>query len=149
MSVVSTIVGCAFLLACLSGSVRAQDAASARARIDYLLHCSGCHAQDGTGKPEGGIPDFVGQIGHFQRLPEGRQFVLQVPGLLSAGLTDARAAAVVTWIMRQFAGASLPSDFVPYSEDEARQARIQRPADVMAKRNAIYQELLGKGYVIK
>lgn len=143
------MIGCTALLLCASGGVAAEDAASARARIDYLLHCSGCHAQDGTGKPEGGIPDFVGQIGHFQRLPEGREFVLQVPGLLSAGLPDSRAAAVVTWIMRQFAGASLPSDFVPYSEDEARHARMQRPADVMAKRTAIYQNLLDKGYVIK
>jgi len=120
-----------------------------RARIDYLLHCSGCHGQDGVGNPEKGIPNFVGQVGHFVRLPEGREFVLQVPGLLSAGLPDERAAAVVTWMLRTYAGDSLPKDFVPYTTEEARHARETRPADIMAKRNALYQILLGMGFTIR
>lgn len=126
-----------------------DDVADARARIDFILHCSGCHGQDGTGNPTKGIPNFVGQIGHFQRLPEGREFVMQVPGLLSARLPDERAAAVTSWMIRRFAGDSLPLDFVPYSAEEARRARESRPADVMAKRNALYERLLKMGYIIR
>lgn len=126
-----------------------DEIADARARIDFILHCSGCHGQDGTGNPTKGIPNFVGQIGHFQRLPEGREFVMQVPGLLSARLPDERAAAVTSWMIRRFAGDSLPPEFVPYSAEEARRARESRPADVMAKRNALYQQLFRMGYVIR
>jgi mono/diheme cytochrome c family protein len=127
----------------------AQDKSAVRARLDFLLHCSGCHGQDGTGNPEKGIPNFVGQVGHFQRIPEGREFVMQVPGLLGAGLPDDRAAAVTSWMIRQFAGPSLPADFAPYSAAEAKHARETRPADIMGKRNAIYQQLLTLGYVIQ
>ncbi len=146
------ILVCAVLVAVVAlspAAARAQDIAAARARIDFLLHCSGCHGQNGNGNPEKGIPNFVGQVGHFQRLPEGREFVMQVPGLLSARLPDERAAAVTTWMIRQFAGDSLPTDFAPYTADEAKRARETRPADVMGKRNAIYQQLLKMGYVIQ
>ena len=76
-------------------SAWAGEALSDRARVDYMLHCSGCHGMDGMGKPERGIPRFAGQIGYFQQLAEGRAFIMQVPGLLSARLSDERAAAVV------------------------------------------------------
>lgn len=127
----------------------AQDKSAVRARLDFLLHCSGCHGQDGTGNPEKGIPNFVGQVGHFQRLPEGREFVMQVPGLLSSGLSNERAAAVTSWMIRQFAGSSLPADFVTYTASEAKRARETRPADVMGKRKAIYLQLLRQGYAIQ
>ncbi|MFN0317227.1 MAG: c-type cytochrome [Burkholderiales bacterium] len=139
----------AVVMALSAVTASAQDKNAVRARLDFLLHCSGCHGQDGTGNPEKGIPNFVGQVGHFQRLPEGREFVMQVPGLLSSGLPDDRAAAVTSWMIRQFAGPSLPRDFAPYSASEAKHARENRPADIMGKRKAIYQQLLKLGYVIQ
>lgn len=120
--------------------------ASAQARIDYLLHCSGCHGQDGMGNPAKGIPQFANQVGHFLRLKEGRAFLMQVPGLLSARLPDDRAAAVTTYIVQTYAGPSLPPDFRPYSSLEAKQYKDARPADVIGKRNALYAELLSLGY---
>jgi cytochrome c553 len=119
------------------------------APTDYLLKCSGCHGADGMGKPIRGIPRFANQIGHFQRTPEGRAFVMQVPGLLSAGLSDARAAAVSNYIVRRFAGDSMPPDFVPYTADEARRHRESRPADIMGKRDVLYGQLLGLGYPVE
>lgn len=140
---------CAIVLCVMSAISGAQEAGAGRARIDYLLHCSGCHGQDGIGNPEKGIPHFAGQIGHFLRLPEGREFILQVPGLLSAGMPDERAARVVNWMLQQFAGASLPENFAPLTTEEAKLARETRPADIMARRNAIYQRLLSQGYIIQ
>jgi cytochrome c553 len=136
-----------FSLFCAAGAAAQQG--TERARIDFLLHCSGCHRQDGTGNPEQGIPNLVGQIGHFQRLPEGREFVVQVPGMLSAGLPDDRAAAVANYMTRRYAGDSLPADFRPYTADEAKRARETRPADILAKRAAIYRKLLRRGFAIK
>jgi len=138
-----------FAIAAHAANVQSQDKAEFRARIDDTLHCSGCHGMDGLGKPTAGIPMFAGQIGHFCRLPEGRTFLMQVPGLLSARLTDDRAAAVTTWIVRTCAGASLPTDFTPYTAEEAKRHRKNRPADVIGKRNALYRELLIDGYAIQ
>ena len=130
-------------------SARAADKAEVRARTDYLLHCSGCHGQDGTGKPSAGIPRFTNQVGYFLKLPEGRAFLMQVPGLLSANMPDDRAAAVVTWMIRSFAGPSLPEDLQPYTAEEARRYKAQRPADIMARRNELYGKLLALGYTIE
>lgn len=132
----------------MSSPARA-DGTAQRARIDYLLHCSGCHGQDGMGNPGKGIPHFKDQVGYFQRLPEGRAFLMQVPGLLGAGLSDERAASVLNWIIREFAGPSMPEDFQPYTPEEARRYRLSRPVDVMAARNAIYARLLGLGLPVQ
>jgi mono/diheme cytochrome c family protein len=114
-----------------------------------MLHCSGCHGMDGSGAPGQGIPDFRNQIGHFQRLPDGRAFVMQVPGLLNAGLPDDRRAAVATWLVQRFAGPSLPADFQPYTAAEAKRYADTRPADIAARRKRLYEELLALGYPIR
>jgi uncharacterized protein YbaR (Trm112 family) len=135
-----------------------------------LLACPACHASlTWSGKPslpletgslycaacaveypvEKGIPRFTDQVGHFLRLPEGRAFVMQVPGLLGVRLPDERAAAVTNWMIREFAGPSLPADFVPYSAAEARRHRESRPADIIGRRDEIYRTLLQQGLVIQ
>jgi mono/diheme cytochrome c family protein len=127
----------------------AEDGSEARARVDYLLHCSGCHMQDGAGKPARGIPRLKDQVGYFLLLPEGREFLMQVPGLLSSGMSDARAAAVTNYMIRRFAGPSLPADFAPYSAEEARQLRLARPADITAKRQQLYIRLVQMGHPVE
>jgi hypothetical protein len=119
------------------------------AEHDYVLHCSGCHSVEGSGHPEFGVPDFRNQVGYFLRLPEGRAFLMQVPGLLSAGLPDDRGAAVTNYVIDTFAGDSLPRDFLPYTAEEAKRYRENRPADVAAKRAQLYQQLNGLGYSLK
>ena len=116
---------------------------------DYVLHCSGCHSMDGSGHPEFGVPDFRNQVGYFLRLPEGRAFLMQVPGLLNAGLPDGRRAAVTNYVVKTFAGDSLPPDFLPYTAEEAKRYRENRPADIAAKRAELYRQLNGLGYALK
>jgi mono/diheme cytochrome c family protein len=125
---------------------QAQDPGDRRARQDYLLHCSGCHDIDGSGHPTKGIPDFRGQIGYFTAIPEGRAMLMQVPGLLSAGLSDERRAAVTTWLVRKFAGNSLPKNFLPYTAEEANRYRKNRPVDITAKRAELYRRIVEAGY---
>lgn len=127
----------------------AQDDADKRARIDYILHCSGCHDIDGSGHPGKGIPSFPDQIGYFAAIPEGRAMLMQIPGLLNSGLNDERAAAVTTWLVRQFAGVSLPADFKPYTAEEARRYRASRPADINGLRNRLYRQIVESGYVVE
>jgi mono/diheme cytochrome c family protein len=139
----------ALALAWCAALAAAQERGDRHAAVDYMLHCSGCHGMDGSGAPAQGIPDFRNQIGHFERLPEGRAFLMQVPGLLTAGLPDDRRAAVATWLVRTFAGPSLAPDFQPYTAAEARQYRESRPADIAGTRKRLYEALLAAGYEIR
>lgn len=122
------------------------EAERERARFDYVLHCSGCHFLHGEGSQAGGIPRVRDQVGYFLQLPEGRAYLMQVPGLLSASLSDADAARVVNWMIDYFAGASKPPDFVPYTAEEARRYRLQKPADILATRQRIAAQLQAAGY---
>jgi len=140
---------CVALVAMPLPAPAADDAGARRARNDYMLHCSGCHDMDGSGHPTKGIPDFRDQVGYFTALPEGRAMLMQIPGLLSSGLSDERAAAVTTWLVRQFAGPSLPADFQPYTAQEAKRYREIRPADITATRNRLYKQIADAGYPVK
>lgn len=134
------------LLAGMSAPALAAQPDSERGRIDYVLHCSGCHALDGTGVEAKGIPQVKDRLGYFLRFPEGRAFLLQVPGLLAAGLSDDRAAGVTNWMIEYFAGPSMPGNFVPYTAEEAKRYRLGKPADISALRKQLAQRLVALGY---
>jgi hypothetical protein len=74
---------------------------------------------------------------------------MQVPGLLSAGMNDARAAAVTNYVVLRFAGASLPEGFVPYTAEEATRYRENRPANIPAKRRELVSKLQAEGAAIR
>lgn len=143
------VVVCIAALAPASPAAAQEDGTSRRARHDYMLHCSGCHDMDGSGHPTKGIPTFQNQVGYFTAIPEGRAMLMQIPGLLSSGLSDERAAAVTTWLVRQFAGPSLPADFQPYTAGEAKRYRETRPADITATRTRLYKQIVEAGYSLK
>ena len=143
------VVVCITALAAASPAAAQEDGKSRRARNDYLLHCSGCHDMDGSGHPAKGIPTFQNQIGYFTAIPEGRAMLMQIPGLLSSGLSDERAAAVTTWLVREFAGPSLPADFQPYTAAEAKRFRETRPVDITATRERLYKQIVDAGYPLK
>ncbi len=138
------------IFACVSSIAVANDKPySNQGRIDFLLHCSGCHAQDGRGLENKGIPAMKDQVGYFLRTEVGRAYVMQIPGLLSAGMSDARAADVTNYILARFAGVSLPENFVPYTVEEAKRYRESRPADIPGKRKLLAAELRELGIDIR
>ncbi len=149
MSTRPALIIASALLGCVAFAGRADVKTYQGSEHDYVLHCSGCHSMDGSGHPEFGVPDFRDQVGHFLRLPEGRAFLMQVPGLMNAGLPDDRRAAVTNYVVTTFAGESLPQDFRPYTADEARRFRDNRPADVAATRRQLYEQLNALGYAVR
>jgi mono/diheme cytochrome c family protein len=134
----------------LCGWAFAGDATSAaNGRVDYVLHCSGCHAFDGRGLEHKGIPALKDQIGYYLRSEEGRAYLMQIPGLLGAGMSDERAAAVTNYIVLRFAGASLPDNFVPYTAAQAKRYREMRPANIPSLRRALVAKLQENGVPIR
>lgn len=100
------------------------SSAIADSQTDYMLNCRGCHAPDGSGLA-GAAPSFRGQVGKFLWVPGGREYLIRVPGTAQSELSDARVAALLNWIIREFSPAEVPADFVPFTAEEV--ARHRRP----------------------
>lgn len=120
------------LMACLiAGAVCADDEAATH--TDYMLRCQGCHLPDGSGYP-GKVPDLRQTLPRFLASPEGRAFVLRVPGASLSVLDDARLAKVFNWMVREFVPGGEPAGFRPFTAEEVGPLRRQPLADVMAVR---------------
>ncbi|HUI27399.1 MAG TPA: hypothetical protein VL403_15055 [Candidatus Kryptonia bacterium] len=114
--------------------------ANADPRTDYILNCQGCHAADGRGATAA-VPDFRDQLGKFLQVPGGREYLVRVPGTSQSELNDARLAAMLNWMLREFSGAELPAGFMPYTGAEI--ARTRRPplTDVAPVRRQLIEAL--------
>jgi hypothetical protein len=118
------------------------------AHSNYALRCSGCHGMQGDGSPGAGIPDFREFIGAFARDDEGRTYVLQVPGVQSANLSDGDTAAVINYVMRTWGGKSLPPNYVEFTADEVTMRRARKIQDIVAFRRKIAARLQHQGFVM-
>jgi len=113
-------------LALLAGGAEAEDP-----RVLYLLHCQGCHLADGAGRP-GAIPSLVG-VARFAAAPEGRAYLVGVPGSAQAPLSDAVLAEVLNWMLAAFGPAEVAARVAPFEAAEV--ARYRTPlADVAGAR---------------
>lgn len=109
------------------------------ARKLFILHCAGCHGQDGLGSgPTGksGVPDLH-LMGALLRVPGGREFLIQVPGVMGSGLDDAQVAAVSNWMLERFVPLAQRTNTAPYTPADVRQARLRPLTDVMRTRQAL------------
>jgi hypothetical protein len=104
--------------------------------IDYMLHCQGCHAADGSGFP-GTVPRMSGEVGKFLRVPGGREYLVQVPGVAQSMLDDAALARVLNWMVREFDPAHTPADLTPYTAGEVAGLRAHKLVDVTPMRTRL------------
>lgn len=107
---------------------------AARARQNWMLSCQGCHRADATGTPRT-TPTMAGFVAKFLHLPGGREYLVRVPGVATAALSDADLAEVVNWSLVRFDPTNVPADFKPYTPAEVGQLR-RKPlrAEAMAVR---------------
>lgn len=145
--------GCALVIAmaCLSSplakagvlgtaaAVRADAESVAKTnspRSLYVLHCAGCHGMDGAGSERGQVPDMR-RLGEFLKRPDGRRFLVQVPGVMGSGLSDEDVAQVTNWVFTTLVTDVNPRTFVPYTAQEIANARANPLKDVMATRTRL------------
>ncbi|SAK68129.1 cytochrome c, class I [Caballeronia temeraria] len=134
----------AAMLAALSTAAAAQTYDAARARQDWVLNCMGCHTANGSGIP-GKVPALRNSLGHFVSLPEGRQFVMRVPGAANSALNDAELANVLNWLLRTMNEQSRPASFKPYTAEEIAAHRRPALTDVARTRMKLVKELQENG----
>lgn len=117
------------------------------ARALYVLHCAGCHGQDGSGSPSARVPDMR-QVGRFLRVPGGREFLIQVPGVMGSGLDDAQVAQVSNWFLSTLAADSVPANHRPYEAAEIARLRREALVDVGAVRAGLAQRARQLGWPV-
>ena len=101
---------------------------------DYLLHCAGCHLPDGAGAPPL-VPDLRADLGQLAALPDGRAYLVRVPGSAQAPISDAALAALLTWMVERFTG--VPT--APFAADVVGRQRAAPLADPLRFRAALLE----------
>jgi hypothetical protein len=100
---------------------------------DYLLSCGGCHKLDGRGSAH--VPSLRG-IDRLLAYDGGRDYVLHVPGVAQAPLSDARLAALLDWVFAEF-GSGTPH--AAFTAAEVGKARLAPFVDPKAARAALVE----------
>lgn len=131
------------LLAVMLPGPALAGAAGITPHTSYALHCSGCHTMSGEGAPKAGIPTFIGSVGNIARSDDGRTYMMHVPGVISAGLSDENIAEVMNYILDAW-GDEAP----PFSAEEVARRRAVPVTDVVAYRRAVAAELGRDGVAI-
>ena len=130
-------------LACGTGLYAAPARAETPA-VNYMLHCQGCHRADGSGKP-GSVPALGGSLARFALDPEGRRYLIRVPGASQSPLSDADLAAVLTWMVERFGPPDAAARAAPFSEAEVRTARRPPLLEVESVRARILERIGAPG----
>jgi hypothetical protein len=106
----------------------------------YTLHCSGCHGANGHGVPRARIPDLANSASYLA-VPQGRAYLIQVPGIAQSRLDDATAAAMLNWVILRFSVPPLPRDFTLYTGAEIHRLRPNAASDAETQRAVILASL--------
>jgi hypothetical protein len=109
-------------------------------RVNYQLQCMGCHHADGAGE-EGRVPSVRRTLVRFSGFPEGRDFVMRVPGVSQAPLSDAEIAALLNWMARNLSDTALPAGFSDYTAEEVGGARHRPLAAVREVRSRLLERI--------
>ena len=128
-----------------AASVFAHRVAQASPQQDYILYCMGCHGAQAEGVP-GKVPPLAHALGRYMRTPDGRNYVLRVPGAANSALSDSQLAAVLNWVAQTFDGDEVArSDVAPFSTAEVTGLRHSPLPSVLATRSAVVRDLAATG----
>ena len=121
----------------------ANTARSYQPAVNYQLNCMGCHLADGSGQA-GRVPSIRRSLVLFSASPEGRNYVVRVPGVAQSPLSDADTAALLNWMARNLSDLQLPPGFTDYSAVEIHGLRNRPLVKVSAIRERLWKTAAGK-----
>jgi cytochrome c peroxidase len=106
------------------------DSVLATPEYDYLLHCSGCHLENGAGSPPD-VPDLRLSMFWLAGIAEGRSYLVRVPGASQAPVSDAQLSEVINWMLRNYVAQDQTVEL--YTADEVSRYRkipLYNPVDL-------------------
>jgi|GEM_PF-187247 len=112
----------------------------------YFLHCAGCHGLKGEGIA-GVSPQIAQTIDFFLLSPEGRKYVIQVPGVAFSSIPDDALAELLNWLILNFG--QTKRNFQKYTTQEVAVARKEPLLDIEEARKRILLTLPEKITLIK
>jgi mono/diheme cytochrome c family protein len=130
---------CGVIIALLLSSPILAD--NQQAKVNYMLHCQGCHTPDGSGLIERGIPSLKDFMGKFLMVPGGREFLIQVPGASQALMTSQELAEMTNWMLQEFDPRSIGKGFNPYTASEVETLRQTKLIEVVRIRAELVSKI--------
>lgn len=121
------------------GLIPVANADDQRASVNYMIHCQGCHLPEAVGFA-GHVPRMKDFVGYFLHSNEGREFVIQVPGVAASSLPDDELTEMMNWLLLTYSADQLPQPFVPFSTEEVAALR----PDLEANPEKTRMRILGK-----
>lgn len=121
------------LLAFAPGLISPLAAAERTPQANFVLRCAGCHGMEGHGSEIGGVPSFYHSISTIANDPEGRRYLMHVPGVISASLSDAEIAEVMNWVLGKWG--DRPA--APFTVAEVTRLRAEPVPDVVRARQTL------------
>ena len=129
------LIACLFVLALSTSGALASERP-----LTYQIHCEGCHKGDGSGL-EGFIPSFVNQLSSYLHLPEGRDYIIQVPGVSQSSLSNREIADLMNWMVVAYDPSGMPASFTPYTAQEVAVLRGKPLSNATGIRTAVLDQL--------
>jgi cytochrome c553 len=131
--------------AALAAAVLTATLARASPVQDYVLYCMGCHGAEAQGVA-GKVPPLAGSVALLMRSPEGRDYVLRVPGAANSALSDEQLAAVLNWLAQRYPppGSTAPAA-APFTAAEVGGLRHTPLANVKESRREVIRALAASG----
>ena len=111
-----------------------------RARINYMIHCQGCHLPEAAGYP-GKVPRMRDFVGYFLHSQEGRAFIVRVPGVSTSSLPNDQLTELMNWLLLTYSAPQLPKNFVPFTVDEVARLRPDPEPDPETTRKGILERI--------
>ena len=111
-----------------------------RARVNYMLHCQGCHLPDGRGFP-GRVPDMRHTLVPLLSLEGGREFIVQVPGTATSALLSDELAELLNWMIAEIPARPPSSTVAAFTAVEVEDLRKTPLVNVTETRNYLSRPL--------
>jgi hypothetical protein len=113
------------------GAMKAKADENDPPAFAYLLHCSGCHLEDGSGAPPI-VPDLRSDLGIFLDNEAGRSYMLRVPGVTDIPVGPQQMADLMNWLIAKLYPSRV--DFKPFNVDDINAGRKNRLDDPLKYR---------------
>lgn len=114
----------------------------------YALFCGGCHGLDGKGEIEADVPMLPPRIGAFLYDEEGASYMVNVGGVMSAGISDQDAADIMNYVITSFGAESVPNSTYRFTAEQVAKLRENPPEDLVKLRRDIGKRLEKRGIAL-
>jgi hypothetical protein len=115
-----------------------------QAQWTYLERCGGCHGIQGRSAPDL-VPTLRGQVGYFLCMPEARAYLIRLPSVATAPISDRALADLMNFVVFDLgAPAGIAAGSQKYTEAEvaAERARPLKDAPLASYRAQLVERMI-------